>query len=74
MKFSEGVVYKYFLTKQITPIFRNVLARFENITQSPVDHRSYRGLILKNGIKVLLVRDLSAKKAAVFMDIGIGKI
>lgn len=46
--------------------------RFDNITKSEEDKRLYRGLILNNEMKVLLVSDSSSDKAAAAMDINVG--
>jgi predicted lipoprotein len=45
---------------------------FPDITKSAEDDRNYRGLELKNGLKVLLVSDPSTDKAAAAMDVHIG--
>jgi secreted Zn-dependent insulinase-like peptidase len=42
------------------------------IEKSPHDERSYRGLLLDNGLKVLLVSDPSAEKAAVALNVAAG--
>lgn len=46
----------------------------ENITKSEGDDRLYRGLVLKNGLKVLVVSDGSTEKAAAAMDVHIGSM
>ena len=38
------------------------------------DNRSYRGLELCNGLKVLLVSDPTADKASAALDVNIGKL
>lgn len=43
-----------------------------DIVQPQVDHRDYRYLMLDNGLKVLLVSDPGADKAAVAMDVEVG--
>lgn len=51
-----------------------VLRRFDNIIKSEEDKRSYRGLILSNQMKVLLVSDPNTDKSAAAMDVNVGKI
>lgn len=48
------------------------LSTFE-VEISPNDKRKYRGLVLKNGLKVVLVQDQDAKKAAASMDVNVGQ-
>lgn len=50
-----------------------VLQRFDNIVQSVEDKRFYRGLILSNHMKVLLVSDPETDKSAAAMDVNVGK-
>ena len=42
------------------------------VNKSPNDNREYRALVLKNGLKVLLVSDPSADKAAASVDVNVG--
>jgi len=44
------------------------------IVKFPRDENEYRGIILSNRLQVLLVRNFSAKKAAVSLSIGVGPI
>jgi len=44
----------------------------ENIVKSPEDARLYRGLELKNGMKVLLISDATTDKSAASLDVHIG--
>lgn len=65
------------LVKEIKSAMANsteVLRRFDNIIQSEEDKRSYRGLILSNNMKVLLVSDSNTDKSAAAMDVNVGKI
>lgn len=50
-----------------------VLQRFDNIIQSVEDKRFYRGLLLSNHMKVLLVSDPATDKSAAAMDVNVGK-
>lgn len=50
-----------------------ILYKFDNIIQSEEDKRSYRGLVLSNLMKVLLVSDPSTDKSAAAMDVNVGK-
>jgi len=45
---------------------------FDNITKSPEDSRLYRGLELKNRLKVLLISDPVTDKSAASLDVHIG--
>ncbi|KAJ8025523.1 Insulin-degrading enzyme [Holothuria leucospilota] len=47
---------------------------YNDIIKSAEDKRSYRGLELDNGMKVLLVSDPSTEKAAAAMDVHIGSM
>ncbi|XP_044760344.1 insulin-degrading enzyme [Coccinella septempunctata] len=49
-----------------------VSQRFDNIFKSKEDKRLYRGLILSNQLKVLLVSDPSTDKSAAAMDVNVG--
>lgn len=49
-----------------------VLKRFDNILKSKEDKRLYRGLVLSNELKVLLVSDPSTDKSAAAMDVNVG--
>ena len=46
----------------------------EDITKSEGDDRLYRGFILNNGLKVLVVSDENTEKAAASMDVHICKV
>lgn len=50
-----------------------VVKRVDDIIKSEEDKRSYRGLVLRNQMKVLLVSDSSTDKSAAAMDINVGK-
>ncbi len=43
------------------------------IIKSAEDKRSYRGLELTNGMKILLVSDPTADKSSAAMDVNIGR-
>lgn len=45
---------------------------YDKIHKSNEDSRAYRGLELKNGMKVLLVSDPSTDKSAAAIDVQIG--
>ena len=47
---------------------------YNEIAKSPRDDRQYRGLQLKNNMKVLVICDPSTDKAAAAMDVHIGKV
>ena len=44
----------------------------DDVIKSPEDGSLYRGLVLKNNLKVLLVSDPSTDKAAAAMDVHSG--
>uniref|UniRef100_F1KTK3 Insulin-degrading enzyme n=1 Tax=Ascaris suum TaxID=6253 RepID=F1KTK3_ASCSU len=51
-----------------------IVRRFENIIKSAEDKREYRGLELKNGLRVLLISDPKADKSAASMDVNVGHL
>ena len=51
----------------------NVHKVIDNIIKSPEDARLYRGLELKNGMKVLLISDATTDKSAASLDVHIGR-
>ncbi|XP_034948180.1 insulin-degrading enzyme isoform X2 [Chelonus insularis] len=46
--------------------------RYEDIKKSPNDNRLYRGLILKNDMKVLLISDSTTDKSAAALNVNVG--
>ena len=48
--------------------------RWDSIIKSEQDKRSYRGLLLDNGMKVLLVSDPTTDKSAAALEVNVGKI
>ena len=46
--------------------------RCDNIQKSPNDTRDYRGLILKNQLKVLLISDPETDESAAAMRVNVG--
>ena len=42
------------------------------VTKSPNDDRAYRGMVLNNGMKVLLISDPSTDKSAAALDVRVG--
>ncbi|XP_017766941.1 PREDICTED: insulin-degrading enzyme [Eufriesea mexicana] len=46
--------------------------RYENIIKSPNDKREYRGLLLSNKMKVLLISDPTTDKSAAALNVNIG--
>lgn len=49
-----------------------VKKRFDNIAKSQNDKLSYRGLVLSNEMKVLLISDPTTDKSAASLDVEIG--
>ncbi|KAJ8705714.1 hypothetical protein PYW08_012760 [Mythimna loreyi] len=54
------------------PVSSGVLKRYENICKSQEDKRSYRGLVLSNRLRVLLVSDMTTDKSAAALDVNVG--
>lgn len=54
-------------------VVRNDVRRFDNITKSLSDRCSYRGLILRNDLKIMLISDPSAITSAAAVVMGVGK-
>lgn len=48
--------------------------QYNNIIKSPNDKREYRGLLLNNKMKVLLISDATTDKSAAALNVNIGKI
>lgn len=48
--------------------------QYNDIIKSLNDKREYRGLLLENKMKVLLVSDPSTDKSAAALDVHVGKI
>lgn len=51
----------------------SVLKRIDNIIKSDEDKRLYRGLVLSNRMKVLLVSDPATDKSAAALHVNVGK-
>jgi hypothetical protein len=52
---------------------KNIMVRLEKeIVRSANDNRDYRYLELENGMRVLLIHDPQAEKAAAALDVNIG--
>lgn len=51
-----------------------VKQRYENIVKSVEDKRSYRGILLQNDLKVVLISDPTTDKSAAAMSVNIGKL
>lgn len=62
------------LVKEAMTNSPELLHRVDNIIQSEQDKRSYRGLVLSNQMKVLLVSDPLTDKSAAAMDVNVGKL
>ena len=55
-------------------IMSTVVVRQHDIIKSPEDDREYRGLVLPNGLKAVLVCDPSTDKAAAALDVHVGSM
>ena len=51
-----------------------VKQRYETIIKSEEDKRLYRGLLLENGMKVLLISDDKTDKSAASIDVAVGQM
>ncbi|XP_052757227.1 insulin-degrading enzyme [Galleria mellonella] len=49
-----------------------ILKRYDDIVKSQEDKREYRGLVLSNRLKVLLVSDPTTDKSAAALDVNVG--
>ncbi len=47
---------------------------YDNVIKSLGDKRDYKGLILNNGLKVLLISDPETDKSAAALDVNIGSM
>jgi insulysin len=50
----------------------HIQKRYDNIVHSPEDKRLYRGLELKNGLKMLLISDPVTDSSSAALDVHIG--
>ena len=55
-----------------TSYYAQKFKRFDQITKSNKDHRNYRGLLLDNELKCLLISDPSTERSAASMDVNVG--
>lgn len=51
----------------------HIKQRYDNVVKSVEDKRTYRGLLLNNHLKVLLISDPTTDKSSAAMDINIGE-
>nr|WBY50760.1 insulin degradation protein [Helicoverpa armigera] len=54
------------------PAASGVSKRYDNIVKPPEDKRHYRGLVLSNRLRVLLVSDITTDKSAAALDVNVG--
>ena len=52
----------------------SIVKSFDNIVQSRLDKRKYRGLLLKNGLKCLLISDPLTEESAASLDVNVGSM
>lgn len=50
----------------------NIINKYENILKPLTDKREYRGIVLKNELKVLLISDKEAEKSAAALNVHVG--
>ena len=55
-----------------SPVNLKLVKQFENIVQSNQDTRKYRGLLLDNGLKCLLISDPLTDRSAAAVDVHAG--
>jgi insulysin len=53
-------------------IFVPSIEVFDDIVKSPSDHKCYRGLVLPNGLKVLIASEPTSQKCAVSVSVAVG--
>ena len=73
-----GYEAKFLNTHNITRLIKTMAIEgikevLDNIPKSARDDRLYRGLVLENNMKVLLISDPTTDKAAAAMDVHVGK-
>jgi secreted Zn-dependent insulinase-like peptidase len=52
----------------------NSIERVDNITKSSHDKRNYRGILLNNQLKCLLISDFTTEKSAASIDVHVGNM
>ncbi|XP_026283757.1 insulin-degrading enzyme [Frankliniella occidentalis] len=63
------------MSVEVSPALNMTMAvkhRYDNITKSVEDKRLYRGIVLDNGMKVLLISDDTTDKSAACIDVAVG--
>lgn len=55
-------------------ISSNVVQQFNDIVKSPEDKREYRGLLLDNGLKIILISDPTTDESAAAMNVNVGSM
>jgi insulysin len=66
--FSYAKLYKIFLA----PFMLNYLYSYTNINKSTLDTNQYKYIVLKNGLKLLLISDKSTDKSGCSLCVNIG--
>ena len=61
-------------TTTTTTTTQVVVVRHHEVVKSPEDDRSYRGLVLSNGLKAVLVSDPTTDKSAAALDVHVGSM
>jgi len=72
-QFSVGQ-FKMDTTTTTTTTTQVVVVRHHEVVKSPEDDRSYRGLVLSNGLKAVLVSDPTTDKSAAALDVHVGSM
>ncbi|OQR75122.1 insulin-degrading enzyme-like [Tropilaelaps mercedesae] len=68
------VCYSSQLAQKMAPKLLDQISSMHDIVKSESDKNDYRGLVLKNGMKVLLVSDPSTDKAAAALSVQVGSL
>ncbi|CAG2168148.1 unnamed protein product [Oppiella nova] len=58
----------------MTSMNDSILEIHKNIIKSPEDKREYKGLVLRNGLKVILISDVEADKSAASLSLNVGSM
>lgn len=61
-----------FFFLRLTMASDKIVKIHDTIVKSPEDKRDYRGLLLTNGMKILLISDPTTDKSSAAMDVNVG--
>ncbi|XP_070539954.1 insulin-degrading enzyme-like [Ptychodera flava] len=69
---SVGASYRFLRRQDFTTAVTMETKVFNDIVKSEEDKREYRGLLLKNNMKVVLISDSTTDKSSAAMDVHVG--